>query len=73
MKEDLLDKYETSQKTFENVEGEDGDYLRLFAYICLLSYDVFVKKVMIEQFVEEIKKKEILNGQAEKKKGDKKK
>ena len=73
LKEDLVDKYKASLSAFPDMKGEEGDYLRLFTYICLLSYDVFVKKILIEQFVDEIKNKEILREQADKKKGEKKK
>lgn len=73
LKEDLVDKYKASLNAFPEMKGEEGDYLRLFTYICLLSYDVFVKKILIEQFVDEIKNKEILREQADKKKGEKKK
>lgn len=59
LKEDLLDKYEASGKLFENIEGEDGEYLRLFSFICYLSYDIYVKKMLIERLVDEVAEKRI--------------
>ncbi|MCR5847536.1 MAG: DUF1836 domain-containing protein [Lachnospiraceae bacterium] len=55
---DIRDKYEASMKSFKEIEGEDGDYLRLFLLISLLSYDVFIKKMLIEQLIDEVRKNE---------------
>ena len=30
------------------------DYLKIFAFICSLSFDVYVKKLLIEKLVDEI-------------------
>ena len=54
LKEDLSDKYRASQLTFENAPEEDREYLQIFAYICFLSYDVFVKRLLIERLIDEI-------------------
>ena len=40
---DIVDKYNTSKHTFENVE-KDQEFLQLFSFICMLSFDVYVKK-----------------------------
>ena len=54
---DLRNTYEAAQQTFSDVPDEDGEYLRLFSYICFLSYDVFVKKMLIERLLDEIGEK----------------
>lgn len=54
---DLRGTYEAAEKTFRNVPEEDADYLRLFSYICFLSYDVFVKKMLIERLLDEVSMK----------------
>ena len=41
---DLAKKFNTSMKTFEGMEGEDAELLRTFSFICMLSYDVYLKK-----------------------------
>lgn len=49
--------YETSQKTFQNIEGlsvEDQRYLQLFSLISSLSFDVYAKKALIEQIIDEL-------------------
>ena len=62
-----------SLDAFPEVSGEDGDYLRLFTYICYLSYYIFIKKLLVEQLIDEVRNKEILREQKHKNKGDKKK
>ena len=42
---DLAKKFNTSMKTFEGMEGEDAELLRTFSFICMLSYDVYLKKI----------------------------
>ena len=50
-------RYQKAQRSFENVEGEDAEFLRQFAFICMLSYDVYIKKLMIEKIVDEMRGK----------------
>ncbi|MBQ7972616.1 MAG: DUF1836 domain-containing protein [Lachnospiraceae bacterium] len=56
LEQDLKDKYQASGKTFqdENLPEEEAEYLRLFSYICFLSYDIFVKKMLIERLLDEV-------------------
>ena len=39
-------------------EGEDREELRLFAFLCSLSFDVYLKKMMIEKLIDELASKE---------------
>ena len=48
MKQDVLAKFETAQKTFADVDDEKRQELQLFTFIGLLGFDVYVKKLMIE-------------------------
>ena len=48
---DLAKKFNTSMKTFEGIEGEDGELLRTFSFICMLCYDVYLKKTIIERIL----------------------
>ncbi len=54
LKEDLTDKYEAAQETFPDASEEDAEFLRMFSYICFLSYDIFVKKMLVERLVDEV-------------------
>ena len=57
LEQSILGAYEVSQQTFPDVPEEDAEYLRLFSYICFLSYDVFVKKMLIERLLDEVSEK----------------
>ena len=52
MKQDVLAKFETAQKTFANVDDEKRQELQLFTFIGLLGFDVYVKKLMIEKVLD---------------------
>lgn len=54
LKEDVLRKYETAQGTFETAPSKDQEFLRLFSFICMLSFDVYVKKMLIEKTLDEL-------------------
>lgn len=52
---DLARKYNTSQKTFTEYEAlneEDREFLQNFAFICELSFDVYIKKMLIEKMID---------------------
>ena len=57
LKKDITEKFQISEKTFENAPEESKEFFKTFAFICLLSYDVFMKKLMIEKLVDECCKK----------------
>ena len=52
LKKDLLRKYNTAQGTFKDADEEDQEILKRFSFICLLSFDVYVKKMMIEHLID---------------------
>lgn len=53
LKKDIAEKFQISEGTFENAPEESRDFLKTFAFICLLSYDVYMKKMLIEKIVDE--------------------
>ena len=55
LQKELLERYEIAQGTFENAPEEDRDFLKLFSFICLLSFDVYVKKMLIEQMIDDLR------------------
>ncbi|MDD6480755.1 MAG: DUF1836 domain-containing protein [Lachnospiraceae bacterium] len=57
---DLGKKYVLSHQTFADFPEEDRDFLQKFSFICLLGYDVYIKKMIIENVIDEI------NGQKKK-------
>ena len=51
---DIYRRYKSSQGMFKNVKDEkQADYLSRFAYICLLSFDAYLKKQMVERLIDE--------------------
>ena len=54
LKEDILHKFETAQGIFEDAPEEDREFLRMFSFICLLSFDVYVKKQLIESLIDDL-------------------
>ena len=55
LKEDVTAKYRAAQETFQNAPEEEADFLRKFAFICALSFDVYLKRLMIEKMIDELK------------------
>lgn len=55
LKEDILKKFSTSKETFKDAPEEDREILQLFSFISMLSYDVYVKRLLIEKMVDGFK------------------
>lgn len=54
---DLARKYNTSKKTFtefERLSERERDFLQTYAFICELSFDVYIKKMLIEKIIDEM-------------------
>ncbi|MFG6383835.1 MAG: DUF1836 domain-containing protein, partial [Lachnospiraceae bacterium] len=56
LQEDITKKYHTSQKTFlnldKNIKEEEKNDLQLFSFLCMLSFDVYIKKQLIEKIID---------------------
>ena len=51
---DVLRRFQSSQDLFKDVtDEEEKDYLSRFAFICLLSFDAYLKKQMVERLIDE--------------------
>ena len=52
--EDLKEKYAKSFNTFDdsNLSDEDKKKMQMFSFILLLSYDVYIKKLLIEKIID---------------------
>ena len=46
--------YSTSQNSFSDASEEEQDFLRQFSFICMLSFDVYLKKQMIERLIDQL-------------------
>ncbi|MCI8281058.1 MAG: DUF1836 domain-containing protein [Lachnospiraceae bacterium] len=52
LQKDIAKKFQISQTTFEMLTGADQEDMQMFAFICMLSFDVYVKKQLIEQIID---------------------
>ena len=58
LKKDIAAKFHTAKSTFAGTDEEDREYLQLFAFICQLSFDVYLKKQMIESLTDQLRSEE---------------
>jgi len=54
LKDDMTRIYEAIDKSFVDYPEDKKEYLRKYSFVCLLSYDIFLKKYIIEQMIDEI-------------------
>lgn len=54
LQEEIKKTYVRSENTFADAPEEDQDYLQLFSFICSLSFDVYIKKNLIEKLIDEL-------------------
>ena len=56
LKADVMEKYKLSEQTFtqsgEQMTEREKEFLQKFSFICLLSFDVYVKKLLIEKVID---------------------
>ena len=61
IKEIIRQKFIISESAFNDLDGLDeneAEFLQKFTFICLLSFDVYVKKLLIEKLIDSIKQPE---------------
>ena len=51
---DLAKKYQTSAKTFDGLPDEEAQMMHKFSFICMLCFDVYIKKMIIEQTIDQL-------------------
>ena len=52
LKKDLMEKYDTASESFADADEKDREFLTMFSFICLLSFDVYMKKQLIESIID---------------------
>lgn len=58
LKEDVREKYRRAETSFANAPEKDQEFLKRFCFICQLSFDVYVKKLLIEKLVDDLREKD---------------
>ena len=54
LQKDVARSYNSAVESFPDAAEEDRDYLQIFSFICSLSFDVYVKKLLIEKLIDEL-------------------
>lgn len=65
--EDVRKKFARAKESFSNAPEEDCAFLQNFAFICQMSFDVYMKKLMIEKMIDQMVEKSTTGGKSEKK------
>jgi len=51
---DIINKAKVAEETFADIKDDkQREYLRKYAYACLLSYDIYMKRQMLERLIDE--------------------
>lgn len=54
LEENIRSAWEVSENTFSHVSEEQKEQLQLFSFICSLSFDVYIKKMLVEKLIDTI-------------------
>lgn len=54
LKKDIVKRFNLASESFADAQDEDRDYMQYFSFICLLSFDVYIKKQLIEKLIDEL-------------------
>lgn len=54
LKADIEERFRAAQETFADAPEEDREFLKFFSFVCMLSFDVYVKKLLIEKMIDGI-------------------
>ena len=63
LKADILERFRKSEQTFRDAPQEDLKFLQTFAFICMLSFAVYVKKLLIEKMIDGMRGQETGRGE----------
>ena len=73
---EILKKYDVACEAFPDEadgDAEEQDYMRKFSFVSLLGFDIYLKKVVMESIVDEMREKQEKKKEAEKKDSKEKK
>ena len=54
LQDNIRELYELADQSYDEFPEESREYLKQFAFICNLSFDVYVKKQIIEKMIDEL-------------------
>lgn len=68
LKADVQEKFDIAQQTFSDAPEDKQQFLKIFSFICMLSFDVYVKKMLIEKMIDGFSEAKGKNEKKERKK-----
>ena len=68
LKKDIIEKFHISEETFKDAPKDSQDFLQIFSFICMLSFDVYVKKLLIEKIIDSLQEVKAKNHSAKEQK-----
>ena len=51
---DILNSYHTAANSFKDCPEENREFMQVFAFICILSFDIYLKKEVIENMIDSL-------------------
>lgn len=61
LKKDLDEKVEKIERSFDDAPDDKREYLKKFAFICQLGYDIYLKKTIIEHMIDDMAEEQFLS------------
>jgi len=52
LKKDMTEKFRIAKETFLDAPEDSQEFLQIFSFICMLGFDVYLKKLMIEKMID---------------------
>ncbi|MCM1143400.1 MAG: DUF1836 domain-containing protein [Blautia sp.] len=52
LKKDIIEKFQIAEGTFTQAPEDMQQFLQMFSFICMLSFDVYTKKLLIEKMID---------------------
>lgn len=52
LKADVEEKFRIARETFEDAPEDTREFLKIFSFVCMLGFDVYVKKLLIEKLLD---------------------
>ena len=52
MKKDIVEKFRIAEGTFQDAPEDSQEFLQIFSFICMLGFDVYMKKLLIEKMID---------------------
>ena len=50
----MIEKFKRAENTFEGAGEGEREFLQFFSFICMLSFDLYIKKMLIERMIDNL-------------------